>query len=132
MPTMKQVQQIIQQGDYTFSIDLKDDCLPFAIGKHISGKFCHLHWLQSLGFSLHLLNPYLSFASARVFMLLYFWMISWSWLMQSRLPGVYKPFSPLCWLIFQVWTPSHSFCFLLRTVLGYSQHFFIFTIWKTY
>ena len=32
----------------------------------ISGEFCHFGWPQSLGFSLHLLNQYCSFANARV------------------------------------------------------------------
>ena len=42
------------------------------------GRFFLLGLLQSLGFSSHSLNPYCSFAIARVCMLLYTWKISWS------------------------------------------------------
>ena len=45
----------------------------------ISGRFCHLDLLQPLGFSLPSLNPYCSFVIARVFVLLFIWMISSSW-----------------------------------------------------
>ena len=59
MPTIRQVQQYIQQGDDAFSIDLKDAYLHIIIVRHhhhyfcsvgnthiISGRFCHLGWLQ--------------------------------------------------------------------------------------
>ena len=44
----------------------------------INGEFCHLGWPQSLRFSLHILIPYHCFVNARVFILLYIWMASWS------------------------------------------------------
>ena len=42
--------------------------------------------------SLHLLNPYCSFADARVFLLKYIWMISWSSLTHSVLAKRYESF----------------------------------------
>ena len=63
MPTMRQVQQLIQKGDYAFSVDFKDACLHIPIIKYhchfyvlfgkinlISGRFCHLRWPQPIGF----------------------------------------------------------------------------------
>ena len=40
MPTIRQVQQHIQQGDCAFSIDLKDAYL-LGQTKPISGSFCY-------------------------------------------------------------------------------------------
>ena len=61
--TIRQVWQLIQQGDYAFSFDLKHAYLHIPIVKHhchfyilfghtnlISGRFCHLGLLQPLGF----------------------------------------------------------------------------------
>ena len=39
MPTIRHVQQLIQHGDYAFSIDLQDAYLHIAIAKH------HCHFL---------------------------------------------------------------------------------------
>ena len=42
----------------------------------ISGRFCHLSWLQMLGFSLHLANKCCSFGDAMIFVLLLIWIKS--------------------------------------------------------
>ena len=49
----------------------------------------------SCDLSPHSLNPYCSFASARVFMLLFVWMISWSQLALNMLARELKPFCTL-------------------------------------
>ena len=83
MPTIIQVQQIIQQGDYAYSIDLHDACLHIPIVQHhhqhhqylhfawqnylINGKFCYFSYAQIVQFSLLLLNLCCFFVSARVF-----------------------------------------------------------------
>ena len=61
--------------------------------------FCHLRWLQPLGFSPHSINPYCSFAIRRVFMLLLTWMISWSLLTLSMLGRELKLLCVLHWFI---------------------------------
>ena len=53
-------------------------CILFDEINLISGRVCHLGLLQPLGFQL-LLNPYCFFASARVLILLFIWMMSFSW-----------------------------------------------------
>ena len=78
-PTIRQVQQLIQCGDYAFSIDLKDDYLHIPIVKHqchfydlfgkiclISRKFYPSGWPHPLGFSLPSLSLSCSFISAKV------------------------------------------------------------------
>ena len=89
MPTVRQVWQLIQQGDYAFFIYCKDAYLHVPIFKHhhnfyplfgntnlINGGPCNWALLQPQGFSLDLLNQYCSFATAEVFLLLYICMIS--------------------------------------------------------
>ena len=84
MPTIRKIWQVTDLKDVYLHISIiKHHChfLYFVGNKNfILGGFCHLGWLQLLGFSLHLLNPYCSFPIARVFMLFYIWMISWYWL----------------------------------------------------
>ena len=60
MPTIRQVYQLIQQGNYAFSIDFRDAYLHIPVVKYhhflhivISGKFYNLGLLQALQFSLH-------------------------------------------------------------------------------
>ena len=80
VPTMRQAWQLIQQGDFAFSVDLKDVYMhiPFVKCHHhhlcfvcqiylTSGMFCLLGQPWPPGLSLHLLNPYCSFASASIF-----------------------------------------------------------------
>ena len=83
MLTVKHVKQLIQQGDYAFSIDLKDAYLHISIVKNQS-FFLQLDWqnkpyqwevlplelIMVSGFSHHSLSPYCSFAIARIFALL--------------------------------------------------------------
>ena len=108
MPTIRQILQLIQQGDYAFSIDLKDVCLHILIIKchchilhfvmHInliSGRFCHLGWSQPLGFSLQLLNPFCSFANAKVFILLYIWIFFSSF---GKISFCASGYAQLCWI----------------------------------
>ena len=107
MHTIRQVWYLIQQDDNAFSVDLKDAYLHICIVKyHYNFLWFVWHHIFSLeGFaiglptaprvSLHLLNPYYSFADARVFMLEYMWMISWSCLPQSMLARGHKSFCVL-------------------------------------
>ena len=75
----------------SFSIDLKDAYIHipmlsitvtfnvwFGSTNCISGGFCHLGWLQTIGFLHHSLSPYCSFVVTSVFMFLLFWIIFWS------------------------------------------------------
>ena len=91
MPTLKTVWQLIQQGDYAFSIDLQDAYLHVPIVKH-HRRFLHFVWHnvpyqwrvlpldlpQPLGFSHPSLYPFYSFAITKVCILSSIWMISWS------------------------------------------------------
>ena len=52
----------------------------FSYTNLISGRFFHLGWWWLEEF-----HPYCSFAITRVFMLLYIWLIFWSWLTLSIL-----------------------------------------------
>ena len=58
---------------FTFSI-------LFGNTNFISGGFFHLGWPWLLGFSPHSVNPYCSFAVTRVFVLLFIWHVSGSYL----------------------------------------------------
>ena len=85
IPTIKKVKQLLQQGDYAFFIDRKDVYLHILVEEHhccfflwfvwqnmlYQWRFCHVGLLQTLGFSLLLLNLYCSSAIARVFALLF-------------------------------------------------------------
>ena len=97
MPTFKHLQQLIQWGDYAFSIYLRMLIYIFLwlsiiiifyalFGTicHISGRFYLLGWPQSLEFSQPSLKLSCSFAIARVSILLSIWMTSWSWFTLSR------------------------------------------------
>ena len=80
MHTIRHVRQLIQHGDYAFSIDLQDAYLHIRIVKHhchvfynlfgtmchISGRFYLLVWPQHLGFSQPSLNLSGAFASTGV------------------------------------------------------------------
>ena len=91
MPTLKHVWQLIQHGDYAFSIDLQDAYLHVPIVKHhlcflhfvgvmclISGRFYNLGLPQPLGFLYSSPNLFCSFAFAKVYVLSSIWMTSWS------------------------------------------------------
>ena len=83
MPTIRRMQKIIQQGAYGFFIDLEVLICIFLLnvihifyilfGKinFISGSFCELDLLWFFEFSLHLPNPYFSFAKGRIFSIIY-------------------------------------------------------------
>ena len=96
MPTIRQVWQLIQQGNYAFSIDVKDADLhiPFFNHHHHFCTFCLATQTLSvadLGFGLAMIpkvfttltKPILFLAIAKVFFFGYclFWMISWSLLL---------------------------------------------------
>ena len=83
MPIIRHVWQIIQHGDYAFSIDLKDAYLLISIVKchchfydlfgkicHINGKYYPLGWPQPLGLSLPSLHFSCSFVDTKVSVLL--------------------------------------------------------------
>ena len=90
MPTIRQVWLLIQHGNYTFSIDLKDGYLHIPIVKHHHHFLCFVwqhkryQWknlLSGLAMALRVstsLNPSHFFANAKVIMLLYIMMIFWS------------------------------------------------------
>ena len=92
MATIRHVEQLIQCGDYAFSIDLQDAYLYIPIVKH-HHHFLHFVWhnvpyqWKVLPFGLAtapwvftaLTKPIVSFAIARVSVLLSIWMMSWSW-----------------------------------------------------
>ena len=91
MPTLKNVGQLIQQGDFAFSIDLRDAYLHIPIVKHhhhfyilfgvmclISGRFSLLGLPQPLGFLHPSENQFCSFAITKVCILLSIWVTSWS------------------------------------------------------
>ena len=77
MPTISQVQLLIQQGDYAFSLDLKDTYLHILIVRHYHHfMVCLTTQTVSmegfvLGFKHHSRSPYCSFAVTRVCILLY-------------------------------------------------------------
>ena len=91
MPMIRHVWQLIQCGDYVFSIDLQDAYLHIPILSIIvvsydlfgtmcliSGRFYHLGWPQLHGFSQPSLDLFCSSAIRRVSILLSVWMTSWS------------------------------------------------------
>ena len=92
MPTIRHVQQLIQHGDYAFSINLQDAYLHISIFKH------HHHFLgfvwHSVSYQWKVLpfglatapqvftalnKPILFLCCHRVSILLSIWMTSWSW-----------------------------------------------------
>ena len=91
MPTLKHIWQLIQQGDYAFSIDLQDAYLHVPIVKY-HHHFLHFVWhnvsyqWKVLPFGLatapRFLHPspnlFCSFVIAKVYVLLSIWMTSWS------------------------------------------------------
>ena len=112
MPTIRQVWQLIQQGDYAFSVDLKGADLHIPIVKH-HHSFLHFVW-QPIPYQWKLLpfgqamasrvftslkNPYCSFAIARVFILSFMWMISWTILAPSVLAKELKPYVLYCFFL---------------------------------
>ena len=90
---IRQVWQLIQQGVYGCSIDLKDAYLhiPFVRHYHHSERFWLFGWLQLQEFSPHSINPYCSFAITRLCVLLFTLMISWYLLAPSMLTSEFKP-----------------------------------------
>ena len=81
---------------------------------------------KSLGIFLHLLKPFCSFANARVSVLLYIWIISWSWLALSVQVRGYDlfvfsfGFLQATHLFFQVWTWYHSSLLLSRNIIQWT------------
>ena len=65
MPTLKTVQQLIQQGDYAFSIDLQDAYLHVPIVKHHCHWFLHFVW-RNVPYQLRVL-PFGLATATRVF-----------------------------------------------------------------
>ena len=127
MPTLKTVWQLIQHGDYAFSIDLQDAYLHVPIVKHhcqfyvlfgimclISGGFCLLDLPQPLGFSHPSLNLFCSFAIAKICILSSIWMIFWSLFTLSRQVKGHARFCVPCWsvLVYISIFPSQTFASL--------------------
>ena len=134
---LSDMQQLIQCGDYAFSISLQDAYLHTAIVKH------HVHFLwfvwhnipyelkvlpfwlaTALGFSQPLLTPLCPFAIARVSVLLFIWMIFWSWFALSRQVRGLTHFSVPYWfsldyiLIFPSLTSTSHRPFVSLSYLG--------------
>ena len=146
MPTLKTVWQLIQQGDYAFSIDLQDAYLHVPIVKHHC-RFLHFVWRnvpyqwRILPFGLataprvsHLsLNLFCSFAIANVCVLSSIWMISWSLFALSGQVKGHACFCVPCWSVLGYISifPSQTFAslslYLFGVVLGYCPHVGIFT-----
>ena len=96
MPTLRHVWQLIQRGDYAFSIDLQDAYLHIPIVKHHCHFSCFVwhnvpyqwkvlpFWLATAPRVLWPSpNLFCSFAITRVSVLLSTWMTSWSWFVLS-------------------------------------------------
>ena len=112
MPTVKHVWQLIQHGDYAFSIDLQDNIyifpllsiiivsyILFDIMCLISGSFYLLDLLQLLGFLCPSPNLFCSFAIARVCVLLSILMTSWSSFTLNGWGRGYICFCVPCWSV---------------------------------
>ena len=127
MPTLKTVWQLIQQGDYAFSIDLQDAYYMFPLlsiiaGFYIffgvmcliSGGFYLLDLPQPLGFSHPSLNLFCSFAIAKVCVLSSIWMIAWSSFALSGQVKGHACFCVPCWsiLVYISIFPSQTFASL--------------------
>ena len=124
MPTLKNVQQLIQQGDFAFSIDLQDAYLHVPIVKH---HHCFLHFVwhnvpyqwKVLQFGLATAlrvftssqNLFCSFAIARACILLFIWMTSWSLFTLSGQVRGHTCFCVPCWsvLVYTSIFPSQMF-----------------------
>ena len=112
MPTLKHVWQVIQLGDYAFSIDLQDAYLHISIVKHHCHFLCFVwhyapyQW-KVLPFGLatapRVLHPspnlFCSFTIAKVCILLSIWMTSWSSFALSRQVRGHACFCVPCWSI---------------------------------
>ena len=149
MPTIKQTWQLIEQG-YTILLSpltlrmftciflmwsiIIIFCNLFGKTNFINGLFCHLGLLHPLRFLL-LLNPYCFFAVAKVFILSFILMISFSWVALSVQARAHNPFVlaiSLSWVtcnFFKVWTSSHWVFLFFRFMLGYGWYVFISEIW---
>ena len=127
MPTLKTVWQLIQQGDYAFSIDLQDAYLHVPIVKH-HRQFLRFVWhnvpyqWRVLPFGLptaprvfrSLTKPIFSFAIAKVCILSSIWMISWSLFALSGQVKGHICFCVPCWsvLVYISIFPSQTFASL--------------------
>ena len=103
----------------------------------ISGRFCILDWLWPLEFYLFSLNPDCPFAITRVYVLLFTWMISWSFLNPSMLARKFILYCAIFLfvlvyiLIFQVWPSSHAALFFFWPALEWKRHVCLSAFWQT-
>ena len=86
----------------------------FGIMGLISGRFYLLGLLQPLGFLHPSQNLYCSFATTRIYILLFIWMTSWSSFTLSRWVGGHICFCIPCWsiLVYISNFPSQTFASL--------------------
>ena len=133
MPTLKHVWQLIQHGDYAFSIDLQDAYLHVPIVKHHRCFLCFVwhnvpyQW-KVLPFGLataprvftSLTKPICSFAIAKVCLLLSIWMTTWSLFTLSGQVRGHTLFCVPCWSIWIYISifPSRTFA-SLRPLLSW-------------
>ena len=133
MPTPKHVWQLIQHGDYAFSIDLQDAYLHVPIVKH---HLCFLHFVwhnvpyqwKVLPFGLataprvftSLTNLFCSFAITKVCILLSIWMTYWYLFTLNGQVRGHALFCVPCWsiLVYTSIFPSLTFA-SLRPLLSW-------------
>ena len=144
MPTLKYVWQLIQQGDFAFSIYLQDAYLHVPIVKHhhhflhfvctmclISRRFYPLGLPQPLGFYIPHKTYFVPLPLHCV--LLSIWMTSWSLFALSGQVRGHVCFCVPCWSvlvymsIFPSLTLPLSVLYFSGVVLGYCLHVGIFT-----
>ena len=127
MLTLKTVWQLIQQGDFAFSIDLQDAYLHIPIVKHQINFLCFV-WCnvpypwkvlpfglaQPLGILPPSQNLFCFFAIARACILLFTWMTSWSLFTLSGQIRGHTCFCVPCWsiLVYTSIFPSQTFASL--------------------
>ena len=147
MPTLKRVWQLIQQGDYTFSIDLQDDLIYMfpllsiivvsyvlsGIMCLINGRFYLLGLPQPLGFLHPSQNLFCSFAIAKVCILLSISMTSWSSFTPSGQVRGCTCFCVPCWsiLVYILIFSSQTFT-SLSPLLSWGYVGILFARWYLY
>ena len=133
MPTLKNIWQLIQQGNFAFSIDLQDAYLHIPIVKHHHHFLCFVwhnvpyQW-KVLPFGLatasrvftSLTKPILLLCHCKACILLFIWVASWPLFTLSGQVRGHACFCVPCWsiLVYTSIFPSRTFTSLSPTFLG--------------